>query len=167
MSPNFVVILASALIPFVVATIWFHKSLFGGEKWHALANMSAEKAASPVKPLKLILSIILNVFLAFGMYLFSIHETGVFGMLGGDTELMKTGTAAAFLAEYGGNFHTVSHGLAHGLGATLFYILPFLGYVVIFEKKSAKYFWVYLIYWWISLTLMSMVICVWGTLPLN
>jgi len=64
MSPNFIVILASALIPFVVAIVWFHKSLFGGKKWHAMADMSAEKAASPIKPLKLILSIVLNIFLA-------------------------------------------------------------------------------------------------------
>lgn len=166
MSPNILVLLASALIPFVVATIWFHKGLFGGENWHRMSDMSAEKAASPVKPLKLFLSLILNAFLAFGMYLFSIHEAGVFGMVGGETELMKTGTAAAFLAEYGGDFHTLTHGLAHGLGATLFYILPFLGYIVIFEKKSAKYFWVYLIYWLISLTLMSMVICLWGASPI-
>lgn len=166
MSPNIIVILASACIPFIFAYIWFHKSLFGGEKWHAMSDMSDEKAASPIKPIKLLLSMVLNVFLAFGMYLFSIHETGVFGMVGGNTELMKTGTAAAFLAEYGGDFHTVSHGLAHGLGATLFYVLPILGYVVIFEKKSSKYFFVYLTYWLISLTLMSIVICLWGATPI-
>jgi len=165
MTPNFPVVLASALIPFLVATVWFHKSLFGGEKWHSMADMPEEKA-TPVKPLKLVLSIFLNVFLAFGMYLFSIHETGVFGMVGGETELMKTGTAAAFLAEYGGRFHTWTHGLAHGLGATLFYVLPILGYVAIFEKKSIKYFFVYLTYWLITLKLMSIVICLWGASPL-
>lgn len=165
MTPNFLVLLAAALIPFLLATFWFHKSLFGGEKWHAMSDMSAEKAASPVKPIKLLLSLVLNALIAFGIYNFSIHESGVFGMVGGDTELMKTGTAAAFLAEYGGQFHTFTHGLAHGFAATLLYVLPILGYVVIFEKKSAKYFWVYLGYWFISLTLMSIVICLWGAVP--
>jgi len=74
MTPNVLVILASAFIPFIVAFVWFHKSVFGGEKWHAMADMSTEKAASPVKPIQLLLSIVLNAFLAFGMYLFSIHE---------------------------------------------------------------------------------------------
>lgn len=165
MTPNIIVIIAAAFIPFVVALVWFHKGLFGGTNWHSIAEMPRDKAASPVRPIKLFLSIVLNLFLSFGMYLFSIHESGVFGMVGGDTELMKTGTAAAFLAEYGGDFHTVTHGLAHGLGATLFFILPALGYVVIFEKKSAKYFWVYFMYWLISLVLMSIVICLWGALP--
>lgn len=167
MAPNFLVILATALIPFLVAILWFHKRLFGGENWHAISDMSAEKAVSPVKPFKLLLSIVLNIFLAFGMYFSCIHESGVFGMVGGEAELMKTGTAAAFLAEYGGKFHTMTHGLAHGLGATLLYVLPVLGYVVIFEKKSAKYFWVYLGYWLLSLTLMSIVICLWGASPLS
>ncbi len=165
MTPNFIVILAAALIPFVFAYIWFHKSVFGGDKWAKMADMSAEKAASPVKPLMLFLSLFLNALISFGIYNFTIHESGVFGMLGGDAELMKTGTAAAFLAEYGGLYHTAQHGLAHGFAATLMFVLPVLGYVVIFEKKSAKYFWVYLGYWYISLTLMSVVISLWGATP--
>jgi len=162
MTPNFLVLLGSALIPFIVAIAWFHKNLFGGEKWHAMSDMSEEKASSPVKPFKLFLSIVLNFFIAFGVYILTIHESGIFGMVGGNEELMKTGTAAAFLAEYGGKYHTFSHGLAHGLAATLLFVLPVLGYVVIFEKKSAKYFWVYLGYWYISLTLMSIVTSLWG-----
>lgn len=165
MTPNFITILAAALIPFVVAIIWFHKSLFGGENWHLIAEMSTEKAATPVKPLKLALSILLNVFISFGVYILSIHESGVFGMVGGDEALMKTGSAAAFLADYGGQYHNAQHGLAHGLAATLLFVLPVLGYVVIFEKKTAKYFWVYLGYWFVSLTLMSVVICLWGANP--
>lgn len=165
MIPNILVILASALIPFSFAYVWFHESVFGGAKWHAMADMSAEKAATPVTPFKLLLSIVLNILIAFGMYLFSIHEAGVFGMVGGDTELMTVGTAQAFLTEYGGRYHTLTHGLAHGIGATIFYALPLLGYVVIFEKKSAKYFWVYLSYWLISLTMMSIVICLLGAKP--
>ena len=166
MTPNYLVILASALIPFAIAFIWFHKSVFGGTKWSAMSEMPAEKAATPVKTGKMLLSLLLNVLLAMGMFQYSIHENGVFGMVGGNPELMMEGTAAAFLAEYGGHFHTWTHGLAHGLGATLCFALPVLGYVVIFEKKTAKYFWVYLGYWWISLTLMSIVLSVWGATPM-
>ena len=165
MTPNFLVLLGTAFIPFLLAYIWFHDSVFGGKRWHAMADMSTEKTASPVKPMKLLLSLLLNALLAFGIYNFSIHEVGVFGMVGADADLMKTGSAATFLAEYGGKFHTFSHGLAHGFAATLLYALPILGYVVIFEKKSSTYFWVYLGYWFISITLMSIVICLWGAVP--
>jgi len=43
MTPNILVILASTFIPFVIAIGWFHKNLFGGEHWHQMADMSAEK----------------------------------------------------------------------------------------------------------------------------
>jgi len=162
MTSNIPVILATALIPFVFAMIWFHKSLFGGGNWHAIADIPETKT-SPIKPLKLALSLLVNILLAFGVFQFSIHELSIYGMLGGDAEAVaNSATASAFLEEYGGHFHTWTHGIAHGIGVTLFFILPALGYVVIFEKKSAKYFWVYLGYWLICTILMSMVICMWG-----
>jgi len=164
MTPNIPVILATALIPFLFAMIWFHKSLFGGSNWHAIAEMPDEKTATPVKVTKMLLSLLLNVLLAFGVFQFSIHELSIYGMLGGDAEAVNnSATAMAFLNEFGGHFHTWTHGIAHGIGTTLFFILPALGYVVIFEKKTAKYFWVYLGYWLICTILMSIVICMWGT----
>jgi len=156
MTPNILIILVAALIPFIIALGWFHKSLFGGKKWHAIAELSPEKAASPVKPFRILLSLLLNVFISFGTYLLTIHESGVFGMVGGDSRLMNTGTSAAFIAEYGGRYHTA---------ATILFALPLIGYVVIFEMKSAKYFWVYLGYWWISLTLMSIIHSLWSASP--
>lgn len=165
MLPNVPVILATALIPFLFAMVWFHKSLFGGSNWHAIADIPSSKT-SPVKPIKLALSLLLNVILAFGVFQFSIHELNIIGMFGGDVEAMKNSTTAmAFLAERGGHFNTWTHGVAHGIGTTLFFILPALGYVAIFEKKSGKYFFVYLGYWVICTILMSIVICLWGAVP--
>jgi hypothetical protein len=161
MTPNILVILASALVPFLFAMIWFHKNLFGGTNWNSIAEIPAEKA-NPVKPLKLALSLVLNVIIAFGVFQFSIHELAVYGMVGGDAELATTGVAGAMLAEYGGDFHTWTHGLAHGLGVAIFFVLPVLGYVCIFEKKSFNYFLVYFGYWAISLIIMSIIICLWG-----
>ena len=161
MTPNFLVIIGSALVPFLFALIWFHKSLFGGHNWHAIAEIPEAKT-SPVKPIKLGLSLVLNIIIALGVFQFSIHELGVYGMVGGDAILATTGSAGALLAERGGDFHTWTHGLAHGFGAAFFFALPVLGYVCIFEKKSFKYFLVYFGYWAICLILMSMIICLWG-----
>ena len=166
MTPNIPVILATALIPFLFAMIWFHKSLFGGNTWNAIADIPESKQGA-VKPLKLALSLLLNILLAFGVFQYSIHEMAIAAMFGGDIEAMKNSEVAmALLTEYGGHFYTWTHGIAHGIGSTVFFILPALGYVVTFEKKSAKYFWVYLGYWLICTILMSVVICLWGMQPL-
>lgn len=162
MGPNLLVLVGASFIPFLLAYIWFHPAVFGGDKWTQIAGMSAEKGATPVKPVKLLLSIVLNFLIAFGLFSFTVHQFSIIGLLGGNTELLKTGTAAAFLAEYGSNHLSFGHGAVHGFLATVTFALPMLGYVVIFEKKSAKYFWVYLGYWFLSLVLMSGVICQWG-----
>jgi len=165
MTIHYLIILASALIPFFVSAVWFNTHVFGGEKWIEASEMPTHKAASPVGVGKILLSLPLNLLLAIGMFQLSVHETGVMSMLGGDPALMLDGTAAAFLAEYGGRFHTWTHGLAHGLVATICFALPVLGYVVIFGKKTARYFWTCFGFWWVNLTLMSIVLSIWGGEP--
>lgn len=167
MTPHFLVLLACAMIPFVVAIFWFHSKTFGGDFWNKIAEIPEGKTKIAVKPIKLALSVLLNFLVVFGVYNLAIHESGVFGMVGGDVAAMQSGTAKAFLLEHGGKFHSLTHGLAHGIQATLLFAIPFLGYTTIFEKKTAKYFWVYLGFWLVSLTLISIVVCLYGASSVN
>ncbi len=162
MAPNFLVILATALIPLVIGYIWFSPSLFGGESWSDVADLSETKRTKSVHPLKLLLSVLFNFFLAFGLYLLCVHPSGVFGMVGGDTTALTTGTAKAFLDEYAMDHVNFGHGALHGFFATLLFALPFYGYVMIFEYKSAKYLFVNLGYWLINFILMGGILCTWG-----
>ncbi len=161
MIPNIPIIAASALIPFFLGYIWFNEKLFGGATWDKVAQLPEGKKG-PVKLIPLLSSLILNLFAAFGVYLLTVHASGVFALMGGETEAIKTGTAGAFLTEHGQNFLTFKHGMVHGIQATLVMILPVYGYATIFEKKSWKYLLINLGYWLISLTLMGGVISQWG-----
>ncbi len=162
MVPNLLVLLGCSFIPFFFAYIWFHPKVFGGDKWTAIAGLTKEQGATPVSPLKLGLSIILNFFIAFGIYCLTVHASGVFGLMGGEAEALKTGTAAAFLSEHGQNYTTFGHGVVHSIQAFICFVFPLLGYVVIFEHKSTKYLLVYSGYWLITLMLMSGIISQWG-----
>jgi len=162
MVPNPLILLVAALIPFLFAMIWFHKNLFGGEIWARIAGLTPEQAAKKPKPAKMLLTIVLNFFVAFGLYSLCVHQSGVFSLVGGDAALLKTGVGAEFMAAHGSNFLTFKHGLLHGFLASLFFGIPILGYVTLFEHKSAKYFWVYQGYWTICMMLMGAAICQWG-----
>ena len=140
MIPNLLVLAASALIPFLFAMAWFHPALFGGDNWIKITGMDPAIGKTPVKPLKIALSVVLNFFIAFGIFNLSVHQFHVFSLVGANTELLQTGTAAALLAEYGSNFLNFGHGMVHGFFATLVFVLPVLGYVVIFEKKEWQIF---------------------------
>lgn len=163
MAPNFLVLAASAIIPFIFAYIWYHPRLFGGETWKELAGLTDAQHNTPVKPIKLALTLLLNFLIAFGIYNLAVHANGVFGLVGADIEAMTSGTSKAFLDEYGNNHRSFGHGLIHGaIQSVICFVIPILGYVTIFDKKSTKYFLVNVAYWAISLGLMGGVICKWG-----
>lgn len=165
MTPNILVLLAAAIIPFLFAYGWFHPSVFGGDKWYDVAKLNG-KDRTEVSKIKLFSTLIFNVLIAFGLYNLCVHSMGAFGMVQADTELLRTGTGAAFMAEYGQNGLNFGHGAFHGFTTTLFLIVPVLAYVTIFEKKSLKYFFVYTGYWAISMMLMGGVMSQWGATAL-
>ncbi len=163
MIPNLLTLALVAFVPLVLGYIWFSESLFGGERWIQIAGINRELANKEVPLMKVIATMIPNFLIAFGLYNLIVHGSGVFGLVGGDTELLKTGTAASFLQEYGSNYLTIKHGIFHGiLPGYICFVLPVLLYVVIFERKSAKYFWVYSGYWILSLAIMGAIISKWG-----
>jgi len=166
MWPNFLVLFGCAFIPFTVAVIWFHPKVFGGEKWKILANLTDEQNNKPIMPLQLALSILLNFFVSFGIFSVTVHATHVLAITGPNPEALQTGSGLAFMQEYGGNFQTLQHGIGHGLiFGLLCFVIPILGYAVIFERKSFKYLLVNAGFWGISLTIMAMIISKWGGVP--
>ena len=149
-------------IPFALSFVWFNPKTFGGEKWNEIAGISEEKSKRVVKPWKGFITIIFNFLIAFGLFALCVHQNGVFSLVGGNAELLKSGVGAEFLAVYGQNHLTFGHGALHGFLATLCFFVPMLVYVVFFEHKSAKYFWVYFSYWAVSLMLMGGILGQWG-----
>lgn len=162
MTPNLLVLIATAFIPFLIAYAWFHPKVFGGETWARISNLSEANAAVEISPLKLLFSILLNFLIAFGLFALTIHQFSVFGLVGADPELLKTGTGLAFMNEFGGRHLSFGHGIAHGVQATIAFVVPILGYATIFERKGGKYFLVNLGFWLVSLILMAGVLAQWG-----
>ena len=161
MLPNITTLIGASFIPMVLGFVWFHPKLFGGETWYDLAKLHGSDR-SDVSTIKLLSTMILNFIIAFGFYNLVIHQFSIFSVVGGEMDLLKTGTAKAFLDEYGNTFQSFGHGFFHGIIGTFLFVVPILGYVCIFEKKSFKYFLVYLGYWLISLSIMGGILGQWG-----
>ncbi len=164
MTPNFLVLGACAFIPFFIAYAWFHPKVFGGSTWQKVAQLTDAQNAVAIKPWQLLTSILLNFFIAFGLFIVTVHATHIVALHGGDAESLRaSASSVAFLKEYGNNYNTLSHGIGHGLvlGFVAF-VLPILGYAVIFERKSFKYLLINGGFWAISLTIMACIISRWG-----
>lgn len=169
MTPNMLVIAACALIPFIFAYVWFHPRVFGGSTWQEVAQLTDAQNAKAIKPWQLLLSVLFNFLIAFGLFIVTVHSTHILGMHGGDVEALKNSASSmAFLKEHGNNYTSFTHGIGHGLimGFVLF-VLPILGYAMIFERKSFKYLLINGGFWAISLTLMACIISKWGGVPIT
>jgi len=163
MIPNFLIIGISSFIPMLIGYAWFHPKVFGGNRWYDAAKLTG-KDRTEVSTGKLLFTIVLNFLIALGLFNLCIHQAHVIGTVGGDIDALKSGTAAAFLQEYGTSHLNFGHGAFHALlPGVLTFVIPILGYVAIFENKGWNYFFIYLGYWTISLGLMGGTISQWGT----
>ena len=166
MTPNVLVVIATAIIPIILGMLYYNPAL-AGNAWLKEAGMTEDQMKENQKPLKFLLGFICNVLLAFGLFTLVTHEFSILGLVGGNEELLKPGTTGgAFLAEYGGNYARFSHGVVHGLFASVLLAIPFIGHQVLWSGKSFKYFLMDFVFWTICIVLMSGVIAQWGANPI-
>lgn len=163
MTPNLPVLLLAALIPLATGFAWLHPRLFGGERWCRLNGMASRQLTQGIKPLHWLLMLLFGFFLALGVYAFCVHQSAVFSIVSADMTALQTGTARAFLDEYGDRHLSFGHGWMHAaFGLPLAFALPVLGLIALLDRKPTKILLVYLGYWMLTLGLMGGVIGQWG-----
>jgi cytochrome b561 len=64
-----------------------------------------------------------------------------------------------FMEKYGKLYRTFKHGAFHGVLAGIFFAMPITGIVALYERRSAKYIFVHVGYWTLTMALMGGVIC--------
>ena len=139
---NWLAILVSALIPLIIGSIWYHPKVFG-TAWMHTTGITEEKIKkiSPAKAY--IVAVLLSVVLSFYLYI---------NVLIGGPDDMRHGQEI---------YMTFKHGAAHGTFLGIFVGLPILATNAIFEMKSAKYIFINVFYWIVSLALMGGVLNGW------
>jgi hypothetical protein len=158
MMPNMIALLGAALVPLVMGFIWRHPKVFGNA-WMKAAEMTEEKMKGGKMGLIFFLSFVLSFFLAFGLNNIVTHQYGIFSLVGGDMDLFTSGTAAAFMDEYGSVFRTFKHGVLHGVLSGIIIALPILAINAMFERKSGKYIAINAGYWIVTMGIMGGIIC--------
>jgi hypothetical protein len=142
LSMNWLAILVSALIPLIIGAIWYHPKIFGTAWMQATGITEAKiKTMSPVKAY--IVATLLSVILSFYLYI---------NVLIGGPDDMRHGQEI---------YMTFKHGAAHGMFLGIMVLLPVLATNAMFEMKSAKYIFINVFYWIVSLALMGGVLNGW------
>lgn len=138
---NFGAIAVAALMPMLVGFLYYHPKL-AGKPWMEANGFTLESLGKGPKPIlygvALLLSVMLSMFVASNV-------TGP----GQET------------APDGHSYVTFQHGIVHGIVMTLMFVIPVLGTMGIFEKKSLKWVIVNAGYWLITLSIMAGILSAW------
>lgn len=161
--PHFYIPFLAALIPLAVGALYYSPMLFQNA-WMSASGMTEEKIKTGNMALIFGLTYLFSLFLTGFLISFSIHQASIPGLF---VDSEKFGIAAAdasafienFQANYGHLHRTFSHGVVHGIVASIFVALPLIGINALYERRGWKYILIHTGYWSISLILMSGVIC--------
>ena len=165
MEMNFYIFFLAALVPMVLGSIWYGP-LFG-KSWMNEMGFTEESLKDTNMVKTLVICFILSVLVAFALMPMTIHQMGAYSTLAGEPGFAEqTGEAYSyfenFIATYGDRFRTFKHGAFHGILYGFFLVMPILGIIAMFEKKSFKYVAINSSYWIVSLGIMGGIVCKWA-----
>ena len=164
MEMNFYIFFLAALVPMIIGSVWYGP-LFG-KAWMSQMGFTEESLKGTNMLKTLLICYVLSFLIAFALMPMVIHQMGVYSTLAGDPGFgEQTGEAYSyfenFVATYSDRFRTFRHGAFHGVLYGFFLILPVIGIVALFEKKSFKYVAINAGYWIVTLAIMGGIICKW------
>ena len=164
MEMNFYILFIAAIIPMIIGFVWYGP-LFGNA-WMKEMGFTKESLEGQNMAKIFILSYIFSLLVAFFLQFIVIHQMGVFQTLVNEPGFNEqTGEAFTyfqdFVGKYGDRFRNFQHGVIHGVMSGLFFVLPVLSIIALFEKKSFKYVAINAGYWIVTLAIMGGVICQW------
>ncbi len=158
---NFLAIFVASLVPLILGFLWYNPAVFG-KAWMKESGMTEEKMKGGNMGVIFGVSFLLSLLLAFFTQVFTIHQFGALGMIGGDPTVEGVlPSFQAFMDDYGTNFRTFKHGAFHGFLTGLFFVLPILAINGLFERNSWKHTFINVGYWTLALTIMGAIVCGW------
>jgi hypothetical protein len=154
---NFSGILLASFIPLLIGFFWYGNLGFG-KAWQKETGFVADSSQKGRLVVIFILTFIFSIFVAFIMQFLVIHQTGAFGMIGGDINKALP-SYHDFMNDYGTAFRTIKHGALHGTMSGILLAFPIIAINALFERKSWKYIFIHAGYWTVCFGFMGAIIC--------
>jgi hypothetical protein len=163
MQLNFMIVLASALIPILVGFIWYNPKVFG-DAWTKETGIKMNDGNGLNMGIIFGLSLLFSIMLALSIMPSVIHQMSFDSVFMNDAGIKDPNSEISiymknFHDTYDDRFRTFKHGAFHGVLMSFFVVLPIVGTSAMYERKSKKYVAMTVAYWAVNLGLMGGIIC--------
>lgn len=158
----------AALFPLVVGFVWYNPKVFGNA-WLKSINMTEEQMKGANMAVIFGLTYVFSFILAFALTPVVIHQYGVISLVtdhpAGKMPQNIVDAGKNLLTVAGLGYNTFKHGALHGGISAVLFALPILGINALFERRGAKYIFIHLGYWFITMVAMGAFICHFSAVP--
>jgi hypothetical protein len=162
---NWPAILVASIVPMLIGFIYYNPKVLG-TTWMNISGVTEEKMKEGNMARIFALAYFYSLLIAVILPSIVVHQSSIFSLVADSPEAMDPNTemgayVADFMDRFGDKYRTFKHGLFHGFILSAMLVLPILGTISIFERKTAGYVFIHLGYWTITLMLMSGIVCAW------
>lgn len=166
MSIHFPILFVTALVPMFVGFFWYHEKTFG-KPWQVHSRTTDDMIKGGNMALIMGLSYFFNLMLSLILFSFVIHQWQVQSLFASDPDFGQAGAASTaflndFFEAYGEKHRTFKHGVVHGVFIAVFFVLPVIAVISLFERRNWKYILIQFGYWLICLSIMGGILCQFG-----
>lgn len=164
MKINFLIILASTLVPLVVGMIWYSPKIGFGKAWMAATGMTEESGKGANMVLIFTLLIVFSFLMTIGLMGVVIHQFALYSLLGQQPDFPEPNSEPSQLLNhtmelYGHSFRSFKHGALHGTLAGIMLALPIIAINAMFERRRFKYIAINTGYFIVCFALMGGLLC--------
>lgn len=158
------ILLLAGIIPMLVGAIWYGP-LFE-KSWMKVNGFTEDSLKGGNMAVILGLSFLLSIVLAVGIAGMCIHQNAVMQLFVTHPDFATEGSQVhtlynELMDNFGDRHRSFGHGAAHGGFAAILIALPLIAINSLFERRGWKYIGIHFGYWFVTLILMSGVICEW------
>lgn len=161
MASNFYMYFVAALIPMIVGSVYYNPKTIGGV-WMKVNNFTDESLQGANMAVIFIMAYVFSILLAFFLSGMVIHQSAIGSLFAEDManpDSQGYQDFVSLMSVYGERHRSFGHGAFHGGITAIFFVLPIVGIISLFERRGWKYILIHVGYWFITLVLMGGFLC--------
>lgn len=158
---NPLALVVATIIPILIGYIWYGPFVFE-KAWRKAARVTEAETQSGNLFLILVLVLFCSFFITMSLHSMVNHQMGLYSLAAFYPETSPDHiNLMAQMEQYKDLYRTFGHGAFHGGAVTVFFVMPIIAIMSLFERRGWRYIAIHSGYWLVTLAIMGGIVCGW------